>query len=227
MKKKADASVLNTASTIVLVGCALSVTFAVVRREFALAPIEAATPLHRDIPVTDELLNTGVWMGSRQAPVVIVEFGDFQCPACALAALSIRELRTRYGDKVSVLYRHFPLVTIHPQAYMAAIASECAGAQGAFETFHDALFAEQSNLPQINWISFAATADVSSISMFETCLDASWPAERVAEDMRMARQIGITGTPSIIINGRLFSGLPELEILDAQVREALDLLSGP
>lgn len=152
---------LENVVTLVLVVCALVVTVAVVRKEFTARGGSPTADEPREINGWRDLTSAGIWLGSRDAPVVIVEFADFQCPFCAVAARSLRELRSRV-DEVAILYRHFPLDAIHPHATDAAIAAECAAAQGMFEAYHDLLFAEQRAIGSIEWTDFGERAGVPS-----------------------------------------------------------------
>ena len=206
--------------TVVLVLCALIVTAAVVLREFGGSGSRGALEA-RDIENWEELADGGHSLGGARSDslsVTIVEFGDFQCPFCASVASTLKELRTEYGNGVGVLYRHFPLTSIHPHAMEAAVASECAGAQGRFEAFHDVLFEEQEAIGVVPWSEFARRAGVYSMDQFVICLSSDWARKRVREDVRVARKLRLVGTPSIIVNGRLLAGTPSLETL----REAVD-----
>ena len=106
-----------------------------------------------------------------------------------MAARNLHEIRERYAPHVAVLYRHFPLTTIHPHANGAAIAAECASAQGVFESFHDLLYAEQTMIGITEWTEFADRAGIPSLTDFATCIADTtlWPAERVAEDVKLLR----------------------------------------
>lgn len=217
MRKK-----FENALTLVLVACALVVTVAVVRKEFAAPAGSPISDEPRRIDGWQELMGAGIWLGSTDAAIVVIEFADFQCPFCAVAARSLREIRSRSGEEVAVLYRHFPLDGIHPHATDAAIAAECAAAQGVFEAFHDLLFAEQEAIGSTEWTDFGERAGASSISEFSACLDASWPSDRVAEDLRAAQRAGLQWTPSVIVNGMLLPGTPDLEMLETHVSRALE-----
>lgn len=212
---------IEKAVTLVLVVCALVVTVAVVRKEFTARAGSPIAEEPREINGWRDLTSAGIWLGSRDAAVVIVEFADFQCPFCAVAARSLRELRRSRADEVAILYRHFPIDAIHPHATDAAIAAECAAAQGMFEAYHDLLFAEQRAIGSIEWTDFGERAGVPSMSEFSACMDESWASNRVAEDLRAAQWAGLQWTPSIIVNGTLLPGTPDLEMLQTHVARAL------
>ncbi len=213
---------LASITTGVLVLCAVVVTIAVVKREFVERPDEVdVSQTIRAIEIPEGLFDEGVWLGSKDAAVVVVEFSDFQCPYCQDAARTLRELRLRYGDQVAVLYRHYPLTSIHPYAMEAAIAAECAGAQNAFERFHDVLFADQASIGNTDWTEFAVRAGVPSVAEFEGCLDEDWPVVRVERDMRAGERVGVRGTPTVIVGDKLMIGAPSRDAMEAEVARAL------
>ena len=215
MRTMADRRVfLSNLVTGVLVSCAIVVTLAVVRREFfpgsSLSP---SPPEVREIEGWEEVVSGGLRFGSLRSDVVVVEFADFQCPFCVTVAHSLRELRSEFAGQVSFVYRHFPLTSIHEHAMDAAIASECAARQGAFERYHDLLYEEQDAIGVREWTVFAEMAGVPSMDKFRSCLEDDWPRARVMEDARLARRLRLDGTPSVIVNGTLLPGTPSLETL--------------
>ena len=137
---------LSTATTVVLTLCALVLTGILVRREF-FPGITATAP--REVEHWSQLASAGHTMGPANAPVRILEFSDFQCPYCARLQPTLQAIRAKYPDRVAVVYRHFPLAD-HPHAMQAALASECAAAQGRFERFHDILFAAPDSISLIS-----------------------------------------------------------------------------
>lgn len=122
----------------------------------------------------------------------------------------IDQLREGYRDDLAVSYRHFPL-PIHAHAFEAAVASECAGEQGRFLAFHDALFDNQETIGIDPWIEFAKRASVSDHARFLACLDEEAPRDRVEADIALAQSIGVTGTPSFVVEGLLLEGLPGVD----------------
>ncbi|HEX6039797.1 DsbA family protein, partial [Longimicrobium sp.] len=202
-------------ATGLLVVCALIVTAAVVRREFFVTPAAAAQPNSEPRPVEngEEIAAAGQRMGPAGAPVQIVEFSDFQCPFCATFSRTLRQLRAKYPDRVSVLYRHAPIDQLHPHARRAALAAECAGEQGRFEPYHDRLFAQQDSIGVKPWARFAAEAGVPDAAAFDQCVRDERLMARVARDADLARKTGIDVTPTIVIDGTLIPGtLSEAEL---------------
>ncbi len=142
--------------------------------------------------------------GNPEAPVTIVEFSDFQCPACKGFNPTVTELLENYGDKIRVVFRQLPLRSIHPQAQKAAEASLCARDQGKFWELHDAMFASQRTLDVDALKGMAAAAGASSES-FDQCLDSGKYADVVQSDVTLASKHGLNGTPSVFINGRIIA----------------------
>jgi protein-disulfide isomerase/uncharacterized membrane protein len=159
--------------------------------------------------------------GPSNATFAIVEFSDFQCPFCAQAFRDIRDLMQRRPDVVLV-FRHFPLDTtcnsgvsrsMHPDACLAACAAECAGQQGHFWEYHDALFENHDHLEREDLFRYARDMRLE-IPAFRTCLDDPATRARVGEDTQAGARAGVTSTPTIFINGRTVEGALERTYYD-------------
>lgn len=159
------------------------------------------------------LASVGTPMGPPSAPVTIIEFSDFQCPYCAKLHWTLQELRSRNPERVRVVFRHFP--GDRPFAFEAAEATECAGAQGAFERYQDLLFANQDSVATTPWTKFAHEAGIPRIEEFEKCLATHQFADRVREDASVARELRLRGTPTLLINGRVVLGAVSLAELES------------
>jgi protein-disulfide isomerase len=217
-------NLVSHATTGVLVLCAVLVTAAVVKREFFAAPAAAsqtASTAPRPVDNWAEINAAGQVLGRADAPVRIVEFSDFQCPFCAQYQQTLRAVRARYPDQVAVVYRHFPLDGIHPHARAAAVATECAGEQGRFEAYHDALFARQGSIGARSWDRFAADAAVPDTQAFGRCVAEGRLMARVDRDADVAERTGITVTPSLVIDGTLLPGVVSQAELERRIVEAL------
>ncbi|SHN76451.1 Na+/H+ antiporter NhaA [Geodermatophilus obscurus] len=143
--------------------------------------------------------------GPADAPLTLVEYGDFECPFCGRATGTVEELRERFGDRLRYVFRHVPLVDVHPHARLAAEAAEAAAAQGRFWEMHDRLFAGQDRLMPADLLEHAAAAGLD-VSRFARDLGSSRFARRVEEDVESAEVSGVTGTPTFFVNGRRHTG---------------------
>ncbi len=159
-------------------------------------------------------------IGNAKAPVTIVEFSDFQCPFCLRAAPTLKRLRETYGDKVRVVWKDFPLTQIHPQAFKAAEAGQCAAEQGKFWEYHDKLFGNQQALQPDFLKQYAKDAGMDG-SKFETCLDSSKYAERVRDSVAAGAQLGVSSTPTVFVNGRMLEGAQPFEVFASLIDEEL------
>ena len=156
--------------------------------------------------------------GPREAPVTVVEYGDFECPYCGLAEPVVRELLAGFGD-VRYVWRHLPLTDVHPHAQIAAEASEAAAAQGAFWEMHDILLGHQGELRMNHLLGYAEQLRLD-VDRFREHLQVRGGANRVAEDVETADLSGVSGTPTFFINGRRHHGAYDIATLSAAVRAA-------
>jgi Na+/H+ antiporter NhaA len=156
--------------------------------------------------------------GPIQAPVTVVEYGDFECPYCGMAEPIVRELLREFGD-VRYVWRHLPLVDVHPNAQMAAEAAEAAAAQGAFWEMHDLLLTHQDALRPGDLIGYAEQLGLD-VERFTDDLREHAGTARVAEDVDSADLSGVSGTPTFFINGRRHYGAYDIATLSAAVRAA-------
>jgi Na+/H+ antiporter NhaA len=157
--------------------------------------------------------------GGPDAPVTLIEYGDFECPYCGLAEPAIRELLADWGDELRYVFRHLPLSDVHPWAQLAAEAAEAAGAQGSFWAMHDLLLAHQGELTPRHLRSYAQQLGLD-VERFTEDLRRRAYAPRVSEDVASADASGVSGTPSFFINGRRHNGVYDVGTLSAAVRAA-------
>jgi protein-disulfide isomerase/Tfp pilus assembly protein PilF len=158
--------------------------------------------------------------GNSQAPVIVVEFSDFQCPFCRKIQATLNNLLAKYQDQVGLAYRDFPLRGMHSQAESAAESSRCAGEQGKFWEYHDLLFGNPDKLTQSGLIALAQTAKLDE-RQFVSCLSSGKYRADVERDLQDGIRAGVMGTPGIFINGRLLSGAQPEELYERMVREDL------
>jgi Na+/H+ antiporter NhaA len=156
--------------------------------------------------------------GPEEAPVTVLEYGDFQCPYCGQAEPVIRELLRDFGD-VRYVWRHLPLTDVHTHAQMAAEAAEAAGAQGRFWEMHDLLLERQDALRLPDLLGYAGELGLE-VERFEDDLRRHTGAARIEADVDSADLSGVTGTPTFFVNGRRHYGAYDIETLSAAVRQA-------
>jgi Na+/H+ antiporter NhaA len=170
--------------------------------------------------------------GPDDAPVTLVEYGDFECPYCGMAEGTIRELLSSHGDDVRYVWRHLPLNDVHPSAQLAAEASEAASAQGKFWEMYDVLLAHQGELTPRDLTKYANDLGLDG-DRFKDELRRREYAQRVSEDVGSADESGVSGTPTFFINGRRHYGVYDLDTLTEAVGAAkrrarqLSLISTP
>lgn len=142
-------------------------------------------------------------LGSEKAPVQIIEFADYECPYCQKVNPDLDKLRDQFGNQVSLVYKDFPL-PMHPLAAKAAEAARCAGEQGKFWEYHDALF-QTKRLQSSDLKAEAQTLKLDQ-AKFDQCLDSGAKTAAVKSDAQEGLRLGIQGTPSFFINGHFMSG---------------------
>ena len=161
--------------------------------------------------------------GSADAPVVIVEFSDFQCPYCRSVTPTLKTLLARYEGRVSLAYRDFPLREIHPQAQQAAEAARCAGEQGNFWEYHDLLYADGAKLDAGSLAGHARSLSLD-VQRFTSCLASGKYRQAVEDDLQAGSKAGVEGTPAFFINGIFLSGAQPVsafeKIIDAELATA-------
>jgi protein-disulfide isomerase len=156
--------------------------------------------------------------GPLEAPVTLVEYGDFQCPYCGKAEAVIRELLSDFGD-VRYVWRHLPLTDVHPNAQLAAEAAEAAAAQGVFWEMYDLLIANQDALEASDLVDYAEGLGLD-VERFVNDLTFHTGAAHVADDVDGADLSGVSGTPTFFVNGRRHFGAYDVKTLSAAVKAA-------
>jgi protein-disulfide isomerase len=152
-------------------------------------------------PVRVSLNNVGApTAGASDAKVTLVEFSDFQCPFCARFVSTLKQIEQTYGDRVQIVYRQYPIVSLHPNAFKAAEASLCANEQGKFWQIHDVMFQEQDRL-SVRELKLLGGRLGMDQKKFDGCLDSGKYTEQVQNDLAEGGKAGITGTPALFVNG--------------------------
>ncbi len=165
-------------------------------------------------------INGAPFKGGAKAPVAIVKFEDFQCPFCKQVQATFAQLLTRYGNKVKLVHRDFPIDSLHPQARKAAEAARCANEQGKFWGYHDKLYASELKDDSGQLKGFAKEVGLD-VSAFDRCVASGKYKAAVQKDVEEGSSLGVTGTPAFFINGRPLSGAQPLESFARIIDEEL------
>jgi protein-disulfide isomerase len=152
--------------------------------------------------------------GPIDAPVALLEYGDYQCPYCGAAYPIVKAVQKRLGNRLCFAFRNFPLTNIHPYAAHAAEAAEAAGAQGRFWEMHDLLFENQNALDDESLAQYATALNLDAPRLVQEISTGVYN-ERVREDFRSGARGGVNGTPTFFVNGVRFEGVPDVDGLVA------------
>ena len=144
-------------------------------------------------------------LGAADAPVILLEYGDFQCPYCGAAHPEVERVRRRMGNRLGFVYRHFPLTSLHSRAQPAAEAAEAAGAQERFWDMHDILFERQDALEDEDLLTYAEEIGLH-LQRFASDLVNGTHAPKVRQDFMSGVRSGVNGTPTFFINGLRYNG---------------------
>jgi protein-disulfide isomerase len=158
--------------------------------------------------------------GPADAPVTLLEYGDFECPGCGAAHPIVKELQRQLGSKLRLVFRHFPLTTMHAHAQIAGEAAEAAGTQGRFWPMHDLLFEHQDALRDTDLLEYG-TALGLDVETFAAELQRHVHAPRVRDDFLSGVRSGVNGTPTFYVNGRRHDGAADLRSLSSSIEQAL------
>ncbi len=156
---------------------------------------------------TKAMIGDSPVMGAADQKIVMVEFSDFQCKFCASANPNLKQFMAKHKDKVTLVYKHFPLTQAHPEALPAARAAWAANKQGKFWEYHDTLFANQAKLGEPFYIE-AATKLKLDLTKFNA--DRKLADPEIVKDFKLGRQVGVDGTPTFILNGEVIVGAATL-----------------
>lgn len=160
--------------------------------------IAEAKPV-REISDKDHIL------GSTSAPVKVIVYSDFECLYCAQFADTLAQARKDFGEKIAIVFRHYPLTELHQNAELAAEASECAAEQGKFWEMHDGLFKAESE-GRLNREAIDKLAKDLKLDKFASCLDGGKYKEKIAADIVEGREATVSGSPTAFVNGELVTG---------------------
>jgi protein-disulfide isomerase len=169
---------------------------------------EALKQARRNVKAT---IGNSPVIGAADRRIVMVEFSDFQCPFCATAHQSVKQFMAKHKDKVTLVYKHFPLTQIHSEALPAARAAWAADRQGKFWEYHDALFTNQAKLGESFYLETATKLKLD-LGKFNT--DRKAADTPIVKDFKLGRDLGVDGTPTFILNGEVVSGAATLADLE-------------
>lgn len=166
-------------------------------------------------------------IGNKDSKVVIIEYGDYQCPGCATAAPKAKAIAEKYKEDVALIFRNFPISTLHPNARAAAAAAEAAGFQGKLWEMHDLLYTNQDSWAQSSvkdrsdvFLGYARQLGIKE-DKFKTDLADTQITKKINFDVAIGRKQGVTGTPSFYINGKAVQSTNDADYLENAVKEAL------
>jgi len=203
-------SMLERGTLCIMAACTLVLTGISIRRQ--LAPVQPDVGREQTpVKVADwaTLTQTGHRVGDPSAPVTIVVFGDFECPACrAFETETEPAIRKLFPQKVAIVFRHFPL-PYHRFAYPAARAAECAGLQSRFDEFEHLVYAQADSLGLKPFTRFAEESGVPDTAAFAACNARTSRVPAIEADLAEARLIGADRTPVVIINGLMLRTNPD------------------
>ena len=185
------------------------------------SPVEVYIPKPRR-PTFPVEAGTSPFTGDKDAKVTIVEFSDFQCPFCAKGADLLKKIKAKYGKKVKVAFKQFPL-PFHNHAEQAAVASLCANEQSTdlFWKMHDEMFANQETALDPEGLKKTAKKIGAKMDVFEKCLAENKHLAQVKAEMEEGKKIGVKSTPTFFVNGQLVSGAQPLEVFAEIIDEEL------
>lgn len=174
-------------------------------------------------PSVDVSLGEAPTIGAQNAPVLVIEFADYECPYCQKIAPDLKRLQEDFAGKVLFAFKDFPLV-MHKHAQKAAEATRCAARQGKFWEYHDLLFEKGNGLELAQLKDYARTLKLDT-GVFDQCLDSGETAATVKQDLEQGQKLGLSGTPSFFVNGHFFSGAASYSTIREIVQQQLAFLA--
>lgn len=158
--------------------------------------------------------------GPADAPVTLVEYGDYQCPYCGAAYPVVQRLQRRFGDELRFVFRNFPLEQLHPEAVAAAMTAEFGAAHARFWETHDALYENQEDLGGPMYESIVTELGLDADEL-QAALEAEAYADRIRGDFNGGVRSGVNGTPTFFVNGVRYDGSPDFESMEEMLARAI------
>ena len=169
-----------------------------------------------DVPEDDDPV-----YGPDEAPITIIEFSDFECPYCRRWHLEVwPQIEATYGDQIRLVYRDFPLTSIHPNATPAAAAANCAGEQGSYWEYNQLLFSMELGLDKNAYEQYAANLGLD-MDAFNACLDSGRQNDEIMADYEYAANLGVRSTPTFFVNGIPLVGAQPFEVFQQVIDQEL------
>lgn len=193
----------------------------VAQQPAAAAPGAQPTPSYGPVKAFDAKIDHVI--GKSSAKITMIEYSDFQCPFCQRHEPTLKQLLTQYPNDVKLVFRHYPLSQIHPNAEKAAEASECVAKIGGNDKFwqmHDKLFENQATLGADTYKRLAGEVGVD-VAKFTACLDSGEMAARVALDTASGNDAGVSGTPATFVNGTMLEGAQDVSAFQTEINKIL------
>ncbi len=183
------------------------------------APAEGVSALDID-------LEGRAFLGEPDAPVTVIEMTDYECPFCRRHRQQVLDdLLAEYGGRIRYYSLHFPLTSIHPLAFRASEAAECAHDQGRFWEYNEAMFDSTERLVPETLIALAGDVDMD-VAVFSQCLTSGSKRDVVVGDIQVGQSLGVRGTPTFFINGKLLSGARPLDVFRKVIDAELAAVGG-
>lgn len=188
------------------------------------APVEDAPA--EGISALDIDLEGRAFLGEPDAPVTVIEMTDYECPFCRRHRQQVLgDLLAEYGGRIRYYSLHFPLTSIHPLAFRASEAAECAHDQGRFWEYNEAMFDSTERLVPETLIALASDVDMD-VAVFSQCLTSGSKRDVVVGDIQAGQSLGVRGTPTFFINGKLLSGARPLDVFRKVIDAELAAVGG-
>jgi protein-disulfide isomerase len=201
--------------------CAIgAVAIAASNRKSNTAPPPLEKPASVFVADWEVVSNRGMFIGSPTAPIVVTEFTDYQCPFCREFQKTLMSMKRRFGDSIAISIVHFPL-PMHREARAAAKIAQCAHAQSLGGHMTDFLFLHQDSIGRQSSSWFAIAAKVPDTTKFASCISDPASDSAVERGYQSAKRLGLSGTPTVMINGWRYGGVPTDSTLYADVEALL------
>lgn len=218
MNDEAKQKILRVAGTIVILVLVIGGVYFLAKKDSANRTAEnSASPTEESAKLT--IRNDDWILGNKNAKVAIIEYSDFQCPACAFAATSLKEVHEAYPSEVVIAYRHFPL-NYHQFALEAAIATEIAGESGKFWEMNEMLFANQEKLSHHEILNIAESLGFNRLEFDKKMLEKKYK-DAVYKDQLEGQDLKLDHTPSIFINGADYAGNIDKDSIISEIKKYL------